>query len=115
MYPSESTPVLQPGGGDLTCNRKKSLESKELLNRREASEYSSLIGTAVAVATYAKLACLGGGYWLVYRSSKAACADGEACARPLPNRMVKIGLILGTILVVVALGFDFLAPLLLNS
>ena len=79
------------------------------------------IGNLTRLAPYqpyfiaATLACLGGGYWLVYRSSKAACADGDACARPIPNRIVKIGLILGTILVIVALGFDFLAPLLLNS
>ena len=59
--------------------------------------------------------CLGYGYWLVYRSTKLACADGDACTRPLPNRLVKTGLILATILVVAALGFDFLAPLLLNS
>jgi mercuric ion transport protein len=58
---------------------------------------------------------LGYGYWLVYRSSKLACADGETCARPLPNRFVKAGLVLATILVTVALGFDFLAPLFLNS
>ena len=79
------------------------------------------IGNLTRLAPYqpyfiaATLACLSGGYWLVYRSSKAACADGDACARPIPNRIVKIGLILGTILVIVALGFDFLAPLLLNS
>jgi hypothetical protein len=42
-------------------------------------------------------------------------ADGEACARPLPNRTVKTSLVLATILVVVALGFDFIAPLFLNS
>ncbi len=58
---------------------------------------------------------LGTGYWLVYRSSKLACADGEACARPLPNRLVKAGLIIATILVIAALGFDFVAPLYLNS
>ena len=55
------------------------------------------------------------GYWLVYRSSKRACADGEVCARPLPNRLVKTGLILATILVAAALGFDLLAPLFLDS
>jgi mercuric ion transport protein len=55
------------------------------------------------------------GYWLVYRSSKLACADGKACARPLPNRFVKTGLILATILVVAALAFDFLASLFLDS
>src|SRR5947209_15538910 len=54
---------------------------------------------------------LGYGYWLVCRSSKLACADGEACARPLPNRLVKTALILATIIVVAALAFDFLAPL----
>ena len=59
----------------------------------------------------ATLGFLGYGYWLVYRSSKLACADGEACTRPLPNRFVKTGLVLATILVVVALGFDFLAPM----
>jgi mercuric ion transport protein len=59
--------------------------------------------------------CLGYGYWLVYRSTKLACADGDACARPLPNRLVKTGLILASLLAVAALGFDFLAPLLLNS
>ena len=61
------------------------------------------------------LACLRCGYWLVYRSSARACADSEACARPLPNRIVKTSLILATILVVAALGLDFIAPLFLNS
>jgi len=60
------------------------------------------------------LALLGGGYWLVYRSARAACADGDACARKLPNRLVKTGLISATLLVVAALGFDVLAPLLLD-
>jgi hypothetical protein len=61
MYSNESTQILQPAGGELSCDRKTSLESKELLNRREAAEYASLIGTPVAVATYAKLASVGGG------------------------------------------------------
>lgn len=61
------------------------------------------------------LACLGYGYWLVYRSSTRPCANGEACARPLPNRLVKTSLVLATILVVAALGLDFVAPLFLNS
>ena len=61
------------------------------------------------------IGCLGYGYWLVYRSSKLACTDGDACARPRPNRLVKTGLILASLLAVAALGFDFLAPLFLNS
>jgi mercuric ion transport protein len=32
-----------------------------------------------------------------------------------PNRIVKAGLVLATVLVIAALGFDFIAPLFLNS
>jgi mercuric ion transport protein len=79
------------------------------------------IGNFTRLAAYqpyflaATLAFLASGYWLVYRSSTRACADGEACARPLPNRIVKTSLVLATILVVTALGLDFIAPLFLNS
>jgi mercuric ion transport protein len=79
------------------------------------------IGNFTRLAPYqlcfiaATLACLGYGYWLVYRSSTRTCADGEACARPLPNRIVKASLILATILVAAALGLDFIAPFFLNS
>ena len=79
------------------------------------------IGNFTRLAAYqpyflaATLACLGYGYWLVYRSSKRACTEGETCARPLPNHLVKTSLILATILVVAALGLDFIAPLFLNS
>jgi mercuric ion transport protein len=61
------------------------------------------------------IGCLGYGYWLVHRSTKLACANGDACARPLPNRLVETGLILASLLTVAAIGFDFLAPLFLNS
>jgi mercuric ion transport protein len=79
------------------------------------------IGTLTRLAPYqpyaiaATLGCLGYGYWLARRPSRLNCATGEACARPLPNRLAKAGLVLATILVVAALGFDFLAPLFLNS
>lgn len=63
----------------------------------------------------ATLLCLGTGYWLVHRASKRACAAGEACARSLPNRLVKGMLLTATVLVVAAVGFDLLAPLLLDS
>lgn len=79
------------------------------------------IGNFTRLAPYqpyfiaATLAFLGYGYWLIYRSSTRGCADAGACARPLPNRIVKTGLILATILVAIALGLDFIAPLFLNS
>jgi mercuric ion transport protein len=78
------------------------------------------IGNFTRLAPYqpyfiaATLAFLGYGYWLVYRSGARACTDG-ICARPLPNRIVKAGLILATLLVAAALGLDFIAPLFLNS
>jgi len=77
------------------------------------------IGQLTQLAPYqpyfiaAAAGCLGTGYWLVYRSRKIACEGSEACARPLPNRIVKLGLILASVLVTGALAFDFLAPLIL--
>jgi mercuric ion transport protein len=79
------------------------------------------IGSFTRLAPYqpyfigATLLFLGCGYWLVYRSGTRACAEGETCARPLPNRIVKASLILATILVAAALGLDFIAPFLLTS
>ena len=77
------------------------------------------IGNLTRLAPYqpyfiaATLACLAGGYGQVYRSRKMACSDGQVCTRPLSNRIVTSGLILATILVVGALAFDVLAPLIL--
>jgi mercuric ion transport protein len=77
------------------------------------------IGNLTRLAPYqpyfiaATVVCLGVGYWLRYRSRKIACADGDACTRPLPNRIVTMGLILATVLVTGALALDFLAPLFL--
>jgi mercuric ion transport protein len=79
------------------------------------------IGNLTALAPYqpyfiaATLACLGYGYWLVYRPSMVACAEGSACTQPLPNHIVKAGLILATVLVAGAMAFDLFGPLLLNS
>jgi mercuric ion transport protein len=63
----------------------------------------------------ATVACLAGGYWSVHRSASVACAEGAACARPLPNLFVKVALIAATALVLAALGLDAVAPLPFNS
>lgn len=74
------------------------------------------IGNLTALAPYqpyfiaATLACLGYGYWLVYRRKNMTCAEGAACARPLPNHIVKAGLVLATLLVGGAIGLDLLGP-----
>ena len=79
------------------------------------------IGNFTRLAPYqpwfiaAALACVGAGAWLVRRSTLRACAEGEACGRPLPNRIVKGGLALAVVLIIAALGFDFIVPYFLNS
>ena len=54
------------------------------------------------------------GYYLVYWKPRKACADGSACARPLPGRIVKIALWAATILVAAAIAFPYVAPALLG-
>jgi mercuric ion transport protein len=76
------------------------------------------IGNLTALAPYKpyfaaeSLGLLGYGYYLVYARQSQVCGDGS-CARPLPNRLVKLSLWLATVLVVAALAFDYVAPLLL--
>jgi mercuric ion transport protein len=78
------------------------------------------IGNLTALAPYqpiffaATAGCLGVGYYLVYRQPKAVCADGS-CTRPLPKRGVKAVLWAATVLVLAAVAFDYLAPVLLGA
>ncbi len=62
----------------------------------------------------AAVAFLSSGYWLVYRASRQACTGNQACARPLPNRLVMAVLVAATVIVIAAFGFDFVAPYLLS-
>jgi mercuric ion transport protein len=78
-----------------------------IANLTQLAPYKPLFVTAA-------LALVAGGYWLVYRASKRACADGEACARPLPNKIVTFVLVAATVIVIAAFGFDYLAPYLLS-
>ena len=77
------------------------------------------IGNLTALAPYKPifvaftLAVLAGGFIMVYRRPKVACADGSYCARPASDRIAKIGLWVATVLVAIALGFPRLAPLFL--
>lgn len=57
---------------------------------------------------------LGCGYWLMYRQPKTACAEEEACARPLPKTLVKAGLWFATILVILAFAWPAIVPLILK-
>jgi mercuric ion transport protein len=62
----------------------------------------------------AAFVCLGAGAWLVRHTSTKVCAEGNACARRLPRRLITAALITAALLVVAAIGFDFLGPLLLT-
>ncbi|HYZ25558.1 MAG TPA: mercuric transporter MerT family protein [Geminicoccaceae bacterium] len=79
------------------------------------------IGYLTALAPYQPifvaitLAFLGAGFWLAYLRPKRGCAEGEACARPLPGRIVKTGLWLASGLVAAALAFPYVAPALLGT
>lgn len=79
------------------------------------------ISNLTALAPYqpifigATLAFLATGYYLVYRKPRVACAEGEACARPLPRRGVKLVLWAATALVASALAFPYVARALLPT
>ncbi len=60
------------------------------------------------------LGFLGYGYWLVYRKPKVACADGDACERPLPNMLVKTALWFATGLIMLAFAWPYILPLILG-
>jgi mercuric ion transport protein len=61
------------------------------------------------------LACLGGGFAFTRRKEHAPCAEGAYCARPVSDRIARVGLWTAVVLVVVAVGFPRLAPLFLRS
>src|SRR5215467_7565079 len=75
------------------------------------------IGHLTALAPYQPyfvaftVAALGYGFYSVYWRPRQVCSDG-ACERPLPNRAVKLGLWLGTILVAVAVTLPRIALML---
>jgi len=79
------------------------------------------IGNLTALAPYKPLfvagtaVLLGYGFYLVYWKPRRACADGAACARPIPNRVVQLALWIATVLVMAAFAFDIIAPLLLGA
>lgn len=79
------------------------------------------IGNVTALAPYqpyfvvAAVAFLGVGFFRVYRRPRAACAEGETCARPSSSRLVKIALWTATVLVAIAIVFPYVAPLFIGA
>jgi mercuric ion transport protein len=78
------------------------------------------IGNLTALAAYQSifvgltLACLAGGFVMVYRKPKeAACVEGSYCARPASGRIAKAALWTAALLVAAALVFPYAAGWLL--
>ncbi|SMF26504.1 mercuric ion transport protein [Tistlia consotensis] len=78
------------------------------------------IGNVTALAPYQPifiaitLAFLGYAFYAVYWKPRRPCANGAACARPLPRRIVKGALSIATALVAAAVAFPYAAPWLLG-
>lgn len=54
------------------------------------------------------VACIGGGFYRVYRKPALACADGSYCARPASGRIAKIGLWIATAILLIAIVSPYL-------
>ncbi|MFC3118461.1 mercuric transporter MerT family protein [Jhaorihella thermophila] len=73
------------------------------------------IGTLTGLAVYkpifltAAYGLIGYGFWMVYRKQQACC-EGQVCARPLPNRLVKGSLWFSLVMVVIATFWTWIAP-----
>ena len=76
------------------------------------------VGNLTALAPYQWLflrfaaGCLGAGVWQVYFKPKAECVEGSYCANPRSDRLIKIVLWIGTLLVITAIAVNVFAPLL---
>jgi mercuric ion transport protein len=79
------------------------------------------IGSLTALTPYKPLfiagtvGILGYGSYLVYWRPRRVCADGAACTRTIPSRLVRIALWIATVIVIAAFAFDYIAPLLLRA
>lgn len=80
------------------------------------------IGNLTALKAYQPLfiglavACLGGGYYALYRKPKTAdCVEGSYCASPSSRRTAKVGLWFATLLIIIALGFPHIGRLFLDT
>lgn len=78
------------------------------------------IGTLTSLSPYQPLffaltlPILGYGFYRVYGKPAKACAADQACARPLPNILLKTGLWVATLLIAAAGAFPYVAPSLLG-
>jgi len=79
------------------------------------------IGNLTALSPYqpyfiaAAVAFLAVGFWSAYRRPKAECADGSFCASPRSGRLVRGALWVSSLLIVAAIAFNYLAPVLLPA
>src|SRR5574340_1731145 len=51
---------------------------------------------------------VGYGYWLVHRSRTVSCAN-DNCGNQISNRLVRLGLVASTVILIAVIGFDVFA------
>jgi mercuric ion transport protein len=105
LRPPASSARLRPPHA-ASCRSCCSISGAWIANFTALAPYKPYFATGT-------LALLGYGYYLVHVKAKQACVDGS-CVRPLPNRFVKSVLWVATVLIVAALSFDTIAPLILQ-
>lgn len=72
------------------------------------------IGNLTALEPYrpyfaaAAIGCIGYGFYRIHRGRAVACADGSYCARPVSDRIAKIGLWSAVVIVLIALASPYL-------
>ena len=76
-----------------------------MANLRAMEAYKGYFITLAVVA-------LAVGFYQVYFKPRRSCAAGAACARPLPNRMVKAGLWFGLLVITLVLAFPYIFPII---
>ncbi len=134
LAPGRTTDSRTTDGGKLNDTGKRTAAFGSVLGALAASSCCILplvlfslgaggawIGNLTALAPYqpifvtVTIGFLGGGFYLVYRKPKAdACQPGTVCARPGAERIIKIALWSSSVLVAVAVSFNYWAPILLD-
>ncbi len=61
----------------------------------------------------ASLGFLAAGFWKVYGKSKTSCAEGSSCGTPQSDKIVKIALWMAALLIMTAMGVEWIGPVLL--
>jgi mercuric ion transport protein len=75
--------------------------------------YLTALAPYQPVFLLASLGFLAAGFWKVYGRSTTSCAEGASCGTPQSDNLVKIALWLAALLIMTALGVEWVGPVFL--